>query len=425
MGALDRFLQPLTIYLTLWASCLIYLLPLRRRPHALLRPVLFLALALALSLARTLFPPLGGLAGLSLVCLFAFSFQWACADQPWTSALYCAVWTVVTQQLVTEVWLLCYLYGAPHLDLQGGWWLTGVVLFALFYWAAALTLARWMPRDGQYHVGPRQLSSAVVLLVLFEALFWVLVSTPAQTGPYSGLLILSQLYCATMLYLQDALFKKSAMRQEIQTLNRLWYEQKDQYQLARENIAIINRKCHDLKHQVAAMRAMASSEEREKYLREIEDSVRIYDSIVQSGNEVLDTVLTEKSLYCEANHITVNCVADGTALGFMDPVDVYAVLGNALDNAIESVQHFQQAERRTIDVLVCTERQFLVVQVVNPLEAVLTFEDGLPLSTKPHDGYHGFGLKSIRHTVAKYGGFLTVNTEKHCFALKILIPLPK
>ena len=105
---------------------------------------------------------------------------------------------------------------------------------------------------------------------------------------------------------------------------------------------LINHKCHDLKHQISAMRAITSPEEREKYLREVEDSVQIYDAIVQTGNEVLDTVLTEKSLFCAANNIKINCIVDGRQMDIFEPVDLYTIFGNALDNAIESVRQLEK-----------------------------------------------------------------------------------
>lgn len=87
----------------------------------------------------------------------------------------------------------------------------------------------------------------------------------------------------------------------------------EQYELTRENIALINQKCHDLKHQIRALRN-ATKEELEHYLEEIEGQVQIYDAIVKTGNEVLDTILTEKSLYCKERGISVFCVADGSQM---------------------------------------------------------------------------------------------------------------
>ena len=361
---------------------------------------------------------------LGAICLYMFAFVRVCAGMPWMSTVYCGIWAIVSQQLLFELWALPQLYvgAAPRPAFL--WWLAGGAIFAVGFTAQALTLARWMPEEGRYRVGPRQCVSAIALLDLFEVLLNLLLpGRPPLSGGTAVILALVQVYCVTTLFLQDALFKKSAMRHELQTLNRIWYEQKEQYQLTKENIDLINHKCHDLKHMIGAMQAVAGKEERERYLREMEDSVRIYDAIVQTGNEVLDTVLTEKSLACEARHVTVSCVADGRKLDFMDPVDVYVILGNALDNAMESV-HACPEERRMIDVLVCAEREFLVIRVVNPMAGELTFVDGLPLSTKAHDGYHGFGLKSIRHTVEKYGGYTTVTAENDSFTLKILLPLP-
>ena len=69
---------------------------------------------------------------------------------------------------------------------------------------------------------------------------------------------------------------------------------KGQYQLSKETIELINHKCHDLKHQVQAIRAVKDEKERETYLEKIEKSVQIYSAIVRTGNEILDTILTEK-----------------------------------------------------------------------------------------------------------------------------------
>ena len=145
--------------------------------------------------------------------------------------------------------------------------------------------------------------------------------------------------------------------------------------------------------------------------------------LAKTGNEVLDTVLTEKSLFCEASGIQANCVADGHLLDFMDPVDLYTIFGNALDNAIESVSAIEDRTRRIIDVQVFSEKQMLVIQIINPIGQELTFDaEGLPVSTKEPNGYHGFGLRSIRHTAEKYGGFMTVKAEDGVFYLRLLLP---
>lgn len=424
----------------LWASCVLYLYPLKRRQNFGLRLFSAAAATFLITVICGLLTPGEGLAGwqmlllsfvLFLLCCLFISF---CAAMPFGASVYCGVWVVITWQIAYEAACLL-LDGSTGLKLMEMWPgenLGPVVMAAVFvgiqaavYALAGATIVRYLPEKGVYQAGPRQLSSALFLLVVFELLIQLLRSgSPDGTGDMNTWnLMLVQCYCVMILYLQNALFKKSAMKQELDTLNQLWHQKKDHYELSRETISLINHKCHDLKHQIAAIRAISGTEEREKYLGEMEASVQIYDSMVQTGNEVLDTVLTEKSLFCAANHIKVNCIADGHRMDVFDPVDLYTVFGNAIDNAIESVKQLENQEMRMIDVVVYVRRQFLMINIMNPVFGRLEFDGELPRSTKAYNGFHGFGLKSIRHTIAKYNGFMKIDIAEHIFSLKILIPL--
>ena len=91
-----------------------------------------------------------------------------------------------------------------------------------------------------------------------------------------------------------------------------------------------------------------TSEEKAHYLDAMEQEIRSYEAQNKTGNEVLDTILTSKSLYCQQHGITLTCVADGAALDFMDTMDLCSLFGNALDNAIESVEKLPDSEQRLI-----------------------------------------------------------------------------
>lgn len=409
--------------LSLWAACMLYLYPLKHRSGYGVRLLISIAVVCVISTGGMYLLSGYPLLYTACVVLLCVLFIYLCAAMPINSAVYCAVWAVITQQVAFEVRYV--LLGGANMENPVLFAAASLAVFGVVYALAGATIARYLPEDGGYQVGPRKFTSAVFLLVVFELLFDMLrlETAPKVLDVRTWNVLLVQCYCVMILYLQNALFKKSAMKQELDILNQLWHQQKEQYELSRETITLINRKCHDLKHQIAAMRAITSPEEREKYLREVEDSVQIYDSIVKTGNEVLDTVLTEKSLSCAANHIKINCVADGRRMDIMDPVDLYTVFGNAIDNAIESVKQLTNPEMRMIDVLVYVRRQFLMINIMNPIGRELTFNGELPVSTKTRNGYHGFGLKSIRYTVEKYNGFMKIDTEENIFSLKILIPL--
>ena len=52
----------------------------------------------------------------------------------------------------------------------------------------------------------------------------------------------------------------------------------------------------------------------------------------------------------------------------------------------------------------------------------LDFESGLPLTTKQNKQYHGYGMKSIKNIVEKYGGEITVTAHGGVFNLNIIFP---
>ena len=233
-----------------------------------------------------------------------------------------------------------------------------------------------------------------------------------------------QMLCILVLYLEGELFKKSQMRREMEMLNFLYKTQKEHYLLTKENMDLANQKWHDLKHQIRILRR-ADPEELDRYLGEIEESVKTYEAIVKTGNDVFDTILTEKSLYCREHRIQVSCVADTDQMDFIDTIDLYAILGNVMDNAIEAVEKLEEAEKRQIDVLIYRQQNFLVMNIINPMVEQLTYQEGLPVTTKKDQRFHGFGLLSVRHILKKYDGFLNVSEEDGCFSLKMLIPIPE
>ena len=151
---------------------------------------------------------------------------------------------------------------------------------------------------------------------------------------------------------------------------------------------------------------------------------QIYDSAIQTGNRVLDVVLTEKSLYCEAEHITLTCMVDGAKLGFIDQADLYALFGNALDNAIESVMKQRDPAKRVIQVSVYPDNGFLMIRIRNYCDEPIALVDGLPATSKKTDkGYHGYGLRGIRYTAEQYGGTMSVKIAPDSFTLQVVLPL--
>ena len=180
--------------------------------------------------------------------------------------------------------------------------------------------------------------------------------------------------CTLVLVVQYSAFRINTLSREKEIVKQLLYERQKQYQLSKENIEIINHKCHDLKHQLEALKH-ADSKDMQQYLAEVEDSIMIYDHVVETENEVLNTILSEKSLYCEKHQITLTCIADAAPMDFMSVMDIYALLGNAFDNAIEAVSKYQDVEKRVVSLTISAKNDFLCIKTNNYVEGELQFKD--------------------------------------------------
>ena len=202
----------------------------------------------------------------------------------------------------------------------------------------------------------------------------------------------------------------------------MWDKEKEQYLISKENIEIINIKCHDMKHQIRKIKNNEHVDD--SIIKELEEAVAIYDSIAKTGNKALDVILTEKALYCSKNDIILTYVADGAKLSFMAESDIYSLFGNALDNAIESVLKIKETEKRIIELTIHQINEFVTISIKNSYSGVINFnENGIPITTKMDTAYHGYGVKSISLIADKYDGNVSFNTKNEIFNLSILLPL--
>lgn len=410
-----------------WCAALVFCLPLRRRSHFWLRAGgMLLPLVL---LARVLDPiaqentlPERQAALLVMYVLFFLLLGGMicfCVEINKKGAWYCAVWALLAAQTAYEGWnmleMFCAECGRPLDVASPPVQLMQLVMGFCFYALLYFLLARKLPYKGSYHIGPRQLSSAFLIGILFMVQAALLDTAQVSQMPASFVftVLIGQFYFLTLLWFQTELFKKSAMQKEMETMNLLYDRQRQQYQVARQNVQIINRRCHELKVQIAALRKLAPESVPQQSLDDAEQAARLYDANRNTGNEVLDVVLTEKTLLCESRDIRLNAVADGSCLTHLEASDLYALFANMLDHAIESAVMVTQPERRGIDLLVCMRQGFVVINVISPAR---TAEASANRTAQ-------YELKVVKRIVQKYKGTLTTETQNEFFAVKIIFPI--
>lgn len=229
------------------------------------------------------------------------------------------------------------------------------------------------------------------------------------------------LCCLFLMALQCEIAKKENEQKNNEIMKQILHQQKQQMKISKENIELINIKCHDIKNQIAMLGSRVPQDE----IRELEQAVNIYDTALKTGNEALDVLLMEKMMLCENKNIRLDCMVQGGSLSFMRQSDIYSLFGNAIDNAIEAVDKLKDADKRCISVKGRKDKGMLVIHFENFYEGELAFDSGLPRTTKADKRYHGFGMKSIRMITEKYHGYFSVKANQGVFMLNILLEIPK
>lgn len=233
--------------------------------------------------------------------------------------------------------------------------------------------------------------------------------------------VYNNLCCLLVFYLQHSVLDIKDMRRELETVSHLLLQSQQQYELKKEEINLINIKCHDLKHMLANYAVRGSLDEDS--VAEMTEMISIYDTTVKTGNEVIDVILTEKSLLCRSKGINFTCMADCSELDFIKEGDLYAMFGNILDNAVEAASQVTEEEKKCISLNVRTVSGCVSVLTQNYYEGEITFEDGYPVTTKTDKKSHGYGIRSIRAIAEKYGGLINIKTEDGIFIVSLLIPV--
>ena len=229
--------------------------------------------------------------------------------------------------------------------------------------------------------------------------------------------------CLASVIIQFSFQSENRLANEKEILSRLMHSEQKSHEMSKDVIDLINKKSHDLKHQLSVLEQLGDTQGLKNYTAELKDCLDIYDSTVQTGNDALDIVVSEKILVCRKNDIAFSYLVDGKILSFMTTVDIASLFGNALDNAIECLKR-ESPENRFVNLSITEKNGFIYIHTDNYCSKKVEFVNGLPKTTKGDDGYHGFGTKSIASIVEKYQGELLMTVEDNAFNLDAILPVP-
>jgi sensor histidine kinase regulating citrate/malate metabolism len=200
--------------------------------------------------------------------------------------------------------------------------------------------------------------------------------------------------------------------------------QLNHYNKLAENREVLSEVIHDFKNHLSCIYNLYKYEKENELGNYIENLISLTDTekIIDTGNPVIDAVLSEKADI--ANKIGINFRRELNLPSniAIKHTDLCIVLGNSLDNAIEACKRItDNALKKEIKLSMNYRDKYLIIVVSNTCDKAPVRWGRFFISSKPSPELHGLGLQSIDRTVKKYNGNMVVKYDKSLFELEIVM----
>lgn len=180
---------------------------------------------------------------------------------------------------------------------------------------------------------------------------------------------------------------------------------------------------HDYHNHIQALLALSGDEVKTKeYLLKLNDDLTQVDTVLKTGNVMVDAILNSKLSLINSKKITVNAKATVPSELKISELDLCVIIGNLLDNAMEACLRQPEEETRFIRVFIGVLKDQLYISVFNSAGGEIKKSGKTYLSSKNSET-HGFGLIRIDRIASKYDGYVNRQNEEGAFATEVMLPL--
>lgn len=188
----------------------------------------------------------------------------------------------------------------------------------------------------------------------------------------------------------------------------------------RESQMLASQYRHDMRHHLQYVSACIENGQEDQalsYIAGICEEIEAQKIERFCENEAANLILSAFAGRARKHGIELKVQGALPAFITVSDSDLCVVLSNALENALHACQSLASAkEARIIDVQFYNKNDHLFLQIENPCNGQIPFENGIPVS---HEPGHGIGVQSICAIVERYGGMYTFLVQNGRFILRL------
>ncbi len=276
-------------------------------------------------------------------------------------------------------------------------WLVSLLIGSAFVYGVTQYLMNAILSHDVYTMRQASIVSFLVLLLFFLVFSLLLLTISSRDQERAQRLVLQQ---------TDRLMEKN-------------------YQMLHQDLQENAKRLHDFHHHLQAILGLAEQagdQKTEEYVQSLLDVSYRDVRMCSCGNDIIDAVINCSAAEAARSHIDFQYNVElSSSLSQISPIDLCAVLGNQVENALDACRKIPDSQRRFIQVSIRQNKSFVVIQVINSAYRNPFTADGRLVTNKEDSEFHGLGLKSIQDTVDKYNGYLTNSYENHQFQSEALL----
>lgn len=276
-------------------------------------------------------------------------------------------------------------------------WLVSLLIGSAFVYGVTQYLMNAILSHDVYTMRQASIVSFLVLLLFFLVFSLLLLTISSRDQERAQRLVLQQ---------TDRLMEKN-------------------YQMLHQDLQENAKRLHDFHHHLQAILGLAEQagdQKTEEYVQSLLDVSYRDVRMCSCGNDIIDAVINCSAAKAARSHIDFQYNVElSSSLSQISPIDLCAVLGNQVENALDACRKIPDSQRRFIQVSIRQNKSFVVIQVINSAYRNPFTADGRLVTNKEDSEFHGLGLKSIQDTVDKYNGYLTNSYENHQFQSEALL----
>lgn len=180
---------------------------------------------------------------------------------------------------------------------------------------------------------------------------------------------------------------------------------------------------HDYHNHIQALATMLEQGDTEKareFLFEIHDTLTKVDTVLKTGNTMVDAILNSKISLMYSKNIRVDATAKVPSKLTVKDIDLCVIIGNLLDNAMEACEKLPEGSR-FIRIYISVKGNHLYMSFTNSAGKKQEKVGMLFRSTKGVLG--GIGLSRVDSLVSQYGGYVTRASEDGGYTTEVILPL--